>query len=357
MEDQIYTRLRDRLDQYAVGFPVSESGREIDILKHLFAPEEAELFLSLGLKPEPVESISTRMGGDPGSILFLLDRMYERGLVLRLRREDATKFAAIPFAPGIFEQQSETMDPTLASLFDAYFKEVFHKSFTQTQPVLIHRPIPINRVVDVSYPMPIYENSREIVKGQELIAVARCICRVQKGALDEPCGKPLETCLMFGSQARFYMERGTGRQIEVDEAIDILDHCEEAGLVTMPFNSQTPANICNCCPDCCVVLSALKTHPRPAEMIRPTFYAEPDAGRCEGCETCLERCPMDAITLGPEHTAKIHMERCIGCGLCVSICPNGAIQLRPRPENEGFAPPQNTVETFLEIGRRRMASV
>ena len=357
MEDQIYKRLRDQLDRYAVGFPVSESGREIEILRHLFAPEEAEMFLSLGLKPEPVESISARMGLDPGRVLSILDRMYEKGLVVRLRREDTTKFAALPFAPGIFEQQSETMNPTLASLFDGYFREVFHKNFTQTRPVLIHRPIPINRVVDVSYPMPTYENSRDIVKGQDLIAVAKCICRVQKGALDESCGKPVETCLMFGSQARFYMERGTGRRIEADEALEILDRCEAAGLVTMPFNSQTPANICNCCPDCCVVLSALKMHPRPAEMIRPTFSAALDAGKCEGCETCLELCPMDAISLGPNNTAEIHMERCIGCGLCITICPNEAIQLRPRAEKDRFPPPQTTLETFMEIGRRRMTPV
>jgi len=357
MEDGIYRRLRDQLDQYAVGFPVSESEMEIEILKHLFTSEEAETFLFLGLKPETVESISTRVGRDTHLVLSLLNRMFDKGLVLRLRKGGTMKFAALPFAPGIYEQQSGTMDGALASLFDGYFKEVFHRNFTQTEPVLIHRPIPINRVVDVSYPTPIYENSREIVKAQDLIAVTNCICRVQKGALDRSCGKPVETCLMFGSQARFYIERGTGRRIKVDEALEILDRCEDAGLVTMPFNSQTPANICNCCPDCCVVLRALKMHPRPAEMIKPTFYAALDLGKCEGCETCLENCPMDAISLGKDNIVDIRMERCIGCGLCVTVCPNDAIQLKPRPENERFEPPQTTVETFVEIGKRRRESV
>jgi hypothetical protein len=48
MEDPIYQKLRQQLDQYAVGFPVSESGNELKILKMLFTSEEAELFLFLG---------------------------------------------------------------------------------------------------------------------------------------------------------------------------------------------------------------------------------------------------------------------------------------------------------------------
>ncbi len=356
MEYPIYQKLRRQLDQYAAGFPVSQSKKELEILKRLFAPDEAELFQFLSLKPETVDAISIRSGRDSGSVSDLLERMFNKGLVFRRKKEGTVKFGALPFVPGILEQQSESMDPTLAALYESYLREVFHKNLAESEPHLIHRPIPVNRSIDVSYPMAVYDNSREIVRNQELIAVAKCICRVQKGAIHEGCQMPLETCFMFGSQAQYYMDRGTGRRVSVDEALEILDRCEEVGLVTMPFNAMTPANICNCCSDCCVVLGTLKKHPRPVEIVKPGFHAFVDQNRCSGCETCLERCPMDAIVMGAGDSAEVDLDRCIGCGLCVNTCPEEAIHLEPKPENERVVPPKTGAHTFMEIARSRQES-
>ncbi|MCF8130076.1 MAG: 4Fe-4S binding protein [Deltaproteobacteria bacterium] len=356
MEDLIYQELRQQLDRYAVGFPVSPSGKELEILKRLFTADEAQLYRSLSLKPEPADAIATRSGRDSGSVTDLLESMFKKGLVFRREKDGTVKFGALPFAPGIFEQQSETMDKTLAALYEVYFQEVYHKNVAETNPHLIHRPIPINRSIVVSYPMAVYDNSREIDKNQELIAVAKCICRVQKEAIHEGCQMPLETCFMFGSQAQYYMDRGTGREVSVDEALEILDRCEEAGLVTMPFNTMTPANICNCCSDCCIVLGTLKKHPRPVEMIKPGFHAIVEQDRCEGCETCVGRCPMDAVVMGAGDKAEIDLDRCIGCGLCINVCPEEAIHLEPKPEKDRVVPPKTGAHTFMEIVKRRQES-
>jgi formate hydrogenlyase subunit 6/NADH:ubiquinone oxidoreductase subunit I len=357
MSEQIYEKLREQLDQYSIGFPDTESGVEMNILKKLFTKEEAELFLHLSLIPETPESVAERISYDMGTMSGLLEQMLNKGLVFCLRKDDTTKYSALPFAPGILEQQIETMDLELAELFESYFQEALNISYTETSPVLVHRPIPINRVIDVSYPIPIYENSRKIVKNQDLIAVTKCICRVQKDMIDEGCNKPIETCLMFGSQAQYYIDRGTGRHITTDEALKILDQCEEAGLVTQPFNAQTPANICNCCPDCCVVLGPLKKLPCPAEVVKPNFYTFVDNELCESCGSCQDRCPMDAITLEGDDSAQINLDRCIGCGLCVSTCPTEALRLDPRPEEERLEPPETTPQTFVEIAERRGKSL
>jgi len=39
--DNAYENLREHLDKYPIGFPVSKTGAGIRILKHLFEPEEA----------------------------------------------------------------------------------------------------------------------------------------------------------------------------------------------------------------------------------------------------------------------------------------------------------------------------
>jgi len=117
MSEKIYEKLREQLDQYAIGFPDTESGVEKNILKKLFTREEAEMFLFLSLKPETPESVARRTGRDTEAATTLLKGMFEKGLVFCRRKDGTVKFGALPFAPGIFEQQTETMDIELAGLF------------------------------------------------------------------------------------------------------------------------------------------------------------------------------------------------------------------------------------------------
>ena len=46
---------------------------------------------------------------------------------------------------------------------------------------------------------------------------------------------------------------------------------------------------------------------------------------CDGCGSCAEVCPAEAITV--EGTAKVNADKCVECGACVDACPNNAITL------------------------------
>jgi aryl-alcohol dehydrogenase-like predicted oxidoreductase len=49
-------------------------------------------------------------------------------------------------------------------------------------------------------------------------------------------------------------------------------------------------------------------------------------GFCKLCGTCVEECPNEAISLGPER-AEIDLEKCVLCGYCAPVCPEFALRM------------------------------
>jgi len=47
---------------------------------------------------------------------------------------------------------------------------------------------------------------------------------------------------------------------------------------------------------------------------------------CISCGTCIDECPLGAISEGEEHYV-IDPEICAECGTCADVCPSGAISL------------------------------
>ncbi len=45
---------------------------------------------------------------------------------------------------------------------------------------------------------------------------------------------------------------------------------------------------------------------------------------CVSCATCVDECPVEAISEGEEIYA-IDPEKCTDCGACVEVCPAEAI--------------------------------
>lgn len=50
-----------------------------------------------------------------------------------------------------------------------------------------------------------------------------------------------------------------------------------------------------------------------------------DQGDCEGCGSCVKRCPNHAIFLNSRGLAEVDHSRCITCGYCAPACPVMAI--------------------------------
>jgi ferredoxin len=46
---------------------------------------------------------------------------------------------------------------------------------------------------------------------------------------------------------------------------------------------------------------------------------------CVACGTCIDECPVGAISEGEKYS--IDPEQCTECGTCADACPSGAISL------------------------------
>lgn len=86
IDKDIFRRLQEHLDTMPVGFPATQSGVEIKILKHLFTPEYAEIALKLKFQPEPLKRLYKRFkksGMQLEELEQKLDDMYFKGLINR----------------------------------------------------------------------------------------------------------------------------------------------------------------------------------------------------------------------------------------------------------------------------------
>lgn len=352
MED-IYNDLAKHLDKMPIGYPATESGVEIRILKHLFTPEHSEIALTLGFYPSKIKQLHRKFKKYSLEELEKnLDDMYFKGLINRgIRNENGEEvkyYTLAPLAIGMYEYQLNSLTPEFFKDVEDYFEEGFLEEFNKTRIPQI-RTIPIEKTVDHEQTIASYDDLKQVIETiGGPIAVAECICRKGTDLLGESCKKTdlRESCFSFRTAAKVYIEKGLGREVSKEEALKILEQAQEDGLVLQPGNSQRPMNICTCCGCCCGVLSHQNKLEEPAQFFATNYYAKVDPDECIGCGICEERCNMDAVHV-EDAIAVVNLARCIGCGACVPTCTSEAIKLYKKEDQT--IPPKNTVETYLSI--------
>lgn len=345
MGDEVYIKLREFLDALPGGFPATDTGVEMKILRKLFTPADATMALRLTPKPETVETITGRCGLDVSEAEERLESMARRGLIYRSREGGEAQYRAEQFIVGIYEYQVASIDREFSELIEQYLPYIGLAWSTNKTGQM--RVVPVASAVDVTPVVATYDSIRDLVKQQKVIGVSECICRKQQALLGNGCDYPLELCMGFGEGVEFYQENGwPGRLIDMDEALGLLDRSEELGLVLRPDNAQDIRFVCSCCSCCCPGLRMMKAFPNPADFFTTNYRSALDAERCDACGDCVERCPMDAIVEGKEHF-EVDAKRCIGCGICLSTCTQDAMALIQKEET--VIPPLDYEEALSRI--------
>lgn len=348
----VYERLARHLDDLPAGFPPTKSGVEHRILKKLFTEDEAEMALLLSLLPESPESVAVRARMSVAEAARRLEDMSRKGLVYRQEAEDGVRrYSANQFVIGIWEFQVNNLYPELIRDMEEYLPTLMRDGPWKKTPQL--RTLPVMESLPVRLEILAHEKAEEMLRGQDRFLVAPCICRRERTMMGQGCGKPEEACLVMGRAVEYYEKNGMGRVIAREEALAILKKASEAGLVLQPSNARKIANICMCCSCCCGVLRTIKSLPRPAEFVSTPFRVSQRVETCTDCGTCLERCPMGALTRKDNDGIRLDPARCIGCGLCVATCPSMSLTLVRKPDAEQRDVPPTLVRTYIDMARKR----
>jgi ferredoxin len=176
----------------------------------------------------------------------------------------------------------------------------------------------------------------EMVQAAQHIVVEPCDCR----RLGQHCERPVETCFWFDDVALSALDRGYGRRLSQEEALDLIRWTDKKGLMhtgDSQWRSHGLAHLCNCCACDCYPFRAAQELGSKGTWPRTRYLAVYDAERCNLCGACVRRCHFDAFyhdgaTIEIDGKTKDNVvydpERCWGCGLCANTCPSGAIVMR-----------------------------
>jgi len=345
-----YASLVDRLNRFPQGAPPSEV--LFRILAMLFSEREAGLVARLPIRPFTVAGAAKAWDVSEAKALKTLDLLAGRAILVDTESPDGTRtyFLPPPMA-GFFEfsmmrVRSDIDQQALAGLFHQYLnveEDFIRALFTgETKPgrVFVQEAALPEVPPDGTLTVLDWERASEVVRTATHRGVGVCYCRHKMQHLGRDCDAPKDNCMTFGGTAASLVRAGYAREMDVPEALALLEEAQARGLVQFGDNVQRGvAFICNCCGCCCEAMIAARRFAVLNPIQTTSWLPVVDAAACAGCGACGAACPVEAIGLvSANHARRPKLRRsrvddrvCLGCGVCVRACTHQALRLEPRP--------------------------
>jgi NADPH-dependent glutamate synthase beta subunit-like oxidoreductase/NAD-dependent dihydropyrimidine dehydrogenase PreA subunit len=286
---------------------IDEHAPEYYVLECIVTDEMAEVGLAMELrKAQTIEQISQKCGKSIAETEKLARKLAEVGGCVFYSKDGIDLFELTVFVPGVMEKvvgnkQLCEKYPQIPRAFEEYAR-LRGGMLSPKMPVGVGpmRVIPIQSSIDGDSYSASYEEVATILNKNTLFAVADCSCRRSRRLLGEGCGHLEEDmCIQLGKGAEYYIRTGKAREINREEAFDIIKKAEENGLMHQIPNidaGETHA-ICNCCGCSCYAIRNA-TYFNSPDMVRSNYVAEVDKDKCVACGQCVENCPVNALQLG-----------------------------------------------------------
>jgi electron transport complex protein RnfB len=326
----------------------------IKILKFWFNPEEAKIisvFRTSMMDSYPIEKIAKKTNEPVEKVQKILDKLAKKGLIFTWHNKKLDqKMYTIPMLfPGLFEWYFASKNNSLDDLRKAakvflplesnFMAMASNYPISRVAPSIqpLEKTIEINKDVEVGKgQILVFEDVKKILEQSWKIAVMPCPCRIFHGILGDGCDKPIDVCVNLNSSADYVIKEGIGRELTVEEGIELLKMSEEAGLVHVINNQSDKFSfICNCCSDCCGFLGTANKYKLIGKAVaKSNFFPKIDHDKCNRCKRCMKMCPVNAVFLSfgekedlSDSYITIREDLCIGCGVCATNCAWDAITL------------------------------
>lgn len=355
----VYYQLAEHLSQLCMGYPVRED--LVEILKEIFTDKEVEVALAIPtgispLNPKVIETIMENSRLERNELQEVLDGLVHKNLLFVGKTEEGAVGYALHqvgygFPQSFFWKGEDTPHSRkMAGMIGKYFnRHVTTEAYgSPTKP---YRYIPVAESLEPDlqavYPLHMMES---VINQSDFFAVAHCPCRVTYKLAGKKCDHPIEVCLKFNDLARYLVEQGLGRQVTKEEAFQIVQKSEEAGLVHFVDNAGGKINHnCNCCGCACWNVGNIKRRKIRRDDIMATYFMrKTDRDACDACGDCVEICPVDALEL-QDDLIEVDEEWCIGCGVCATVCSTEAARMKIRDDKTGALPATNFRELHHKI--------
>ncbi len=297
--------------------PLGENAIFTKMFKKLIPEEEAELGCVVPKKPSSVEEIAAAAGISPEKAAPMLKHMAQKGVVFEREAGGRFFYNITPFIPGFYEYvmtDPETKkDPEMAELF----RDVNHilpgkiLQFVNPQEGGLLKVTPVMKEVDAQRKVYSFEDVRTFLDKVDSYSVADCACRLSAKMVGKGCTHPVEdSCMQLGETADYYVRTGRGRRVTKEEAVELLESYEQAGLVHTAFSVEGEdfsSFICNCCGCSCSGLRYTNIFDGNP-FARSNFRAMINEDNCVACGNCVEICPVNAVTLGTKLSGSIESQ-------------------------------------------------
>jgi Pyruvate/2-oxoacid:ferredoxin oxidoreductase delta subunit len=293
------------------------------------------LIAALGEEGRTVEEVAGRLGLGVEQAAALLEEAYGRCLVDRQLVEGVTTYRAgswdefmncfAKFGPWdeVPVEGRRVLDPR-------FLVEFVEKHRPRVEAMRAGRPLEETPPNDT---VLLLDEVEAMIRAATHVVVQPCDCR----RLGQKCERPVETCIWLDDLALAALERGHGRRLTREEAIEVVRWADRKGLMhTADGEWQTHGlhAICNCCACDCYPFRAAQILDSKGVWPLSRYVAVHDRARCNRCGACVRRCHFEAFYHDGstvEIEGKLHQEvqydagRCWGCGLCANACPSEAI--------------------------------
>jgi Pyruvate/2-oxoacid:ferredoxin oxidoreductase delta subunit len=327
---EIYEQVADMIIEEDV-VPPPKTPAFLKILSLQLTRAEATLALQVRTTGGTLGELAERTGIKPARLKKMLLKMADKGTiyygdgddpVYRMVKTAAPGFTESGLWGGIREPYTVELGKALNQMVKEWASETLAKLGFAFAPVWAA----VDALPEGADPT---HNLAEAIKDAGHWSVASCPCRLSHWLTDpgNHCDHMLESCIITGEESRWAVRHGMARELSYDGVVARLKECNQNGLVHT-LNIQ--GNICNCCNDCCGIFEADASC--DGCFIPSPYLAQLDDEDCNGCSSCAERCPVNAIEVDQaEKSAFLQQDRCFGCGICVTTCELNCFSLANRP--------------------------